>query len=180
MVSKTSLLFLFAITGLGWSLQLSSDISPSYEQEQQQYSFLTKWGTTGISFGKFSQPLEIAIDLEGNVYVTDFTSVANKVQKFTNNGTFITSWGSTGLADGQFINPGGLTVDSAGNIYVGDFGENNRVQKFDSNGNFITKWGSRGANDGQLIDPTALTVDSSGNIYVVDQGNSRIQVFGPS
>ena len=81
MVVRISLLFLCAIIGLGWCLQLSSDISTSYAQEQQQqYSFLKKWGAKGISFGKFSQPLEIAIDLEGNVYVTDFTSVANKVQ----------------------------------------------------------------------------------------------------
>lgn len=175
-----SLLFLSAILGIVWSLQISRDSAPAYAQEQQQYSFLTKWGTNGISFGKFSQPLEIAIDSAGNVYVTDFTSVANKIQKFTANGTFITSWGSTGLGDAQFINPGGLSVDSAGNVYVGDFGENNRIQKFDSNGSFITKWGTPGSGDGQFMDPIALTVDSAGNVYIVDQGNSRIEVFSPS
>ena len=45
MVARISLLFLCAIIGLGWCLQLSSDISTSYAQEQQQqYSFLKKWG----------------------------------------------------------------------------------------------------------------------------------------
>src|SRR4051794_35877205 len=117
-----SLLFLSAILGIVWSLQISRDSAPAYAQEQQQYSFLTKWGTNGISFGKFSQPLEIAIDAAGNVYVTDFTSVANKIQKFTANGTFITSWGTLGFGNGRFSNPAGIDIDSLNNVYIADFG----------------------------------------------------------
>jgi hypothetical protein len=35
--------------------------SPAAAQGQQ-YSFVTKWGSEGTGFGKFRQPLDIAID----------------------------------------------------------------------------------------------------------------------
>ncbi|HKG88814.1 MAG TPA: hypothetical protein VKA95_10840, partial [Nitrososphaeraceae archaeon] len=84
-VTLLAIILCFAITNI--------IITSSVYAQQPQYSFVTKWGSNGISFGEFSQPIEIAIDSAGNVYVTDFTSASNKVQKFASNGTFITSWG---------------------------------------------------------------------------------------
>ena len=72
--------------------------------------------------GNFKQPLEITVDRDDNVYVTDFTSVSNKVQKFTNNGTFLTSWGTLGFGPGLFTSPSGIGISSSGNVYVADFG----------------------------------------------------------
>jgi DNA-binding beta-propeller fold protein YncE len=146
----------------------------------QQYSFVAKWWSEGVSFGKFRQPLDISIDSDNNVYVTDTTRVSNQIQKFATNSTFITSWRVFGFGDGHFTCAIGISTDSSDNVYVGDFGENNRIQKFDSNGNFITKWGTIGSGDGQFEEPTSIVLDSSGNVYVVDRGNSRIQVFAPS
>ena len=83
---------------------------------QEQYSFVTQWGSTGTGFGTFKQPLEITIDQDDNVYVTDFTSVSNKVQKFTNNGTFLTSWGTLGFGPALFTSPSGIGVSSSGNV----------------------------------------------------------------
>jgi DNA-binding beta-propeller fold protein YncE len=63
-----------------------------------------------------SHPLAIAIDSNGDVYVTDTTSVSNQIQKFTNNGTFITSWNVLGTGDGTFTNARGIGIDSADNV----------------------------------------------------------------
>jgi hypothetical protein len=109
------------------------------EAQEDNYSFANKWGSEGVGFGSFAQPLSIAIESDDSVYVTDTTSISNQRKKFTNNGTFITSWGSAGLGDGQFITPGWITVDSDDNVYVGEFGENYRIQKFDNNGTLISK-----------------------------------------
>jgi hypothetical protein len=100
----------------GFLLVVDRDTLSVYGQQEQQYSFLMSWGSKGVALGSFKQPLEIAIDSNGDVYVTDISRVSNQVQKFTNNGTFITSWGSRGLGDGKFINPAGIAVDSSNNV----------------------------------------------------------------
>ena len=103
--------------------------------QAQQYSFISKWGSEGVSFGKFTQPLDTAIDSNNSVYVTDTTSAANQIQKFTSNGTFITSWGTLGFGDGSFTSATAINVDSSDNLYVTDSGSpDTAVQKFTSNG----------------------------------------------
>ena len=72
------------------------------------YSFIKKWGSSGIGDGQFDQPWGVAVDSSGNVYVAD--SANNRVQKFSSDGSFITKWGSTGTGDGQFNSPTGVAV----------------------------------------------------------------------
>ena len=97
-----------------------------YAQEQH-YSFIKKWGSQGTGVGKFSRPADLAIDSSGNLYVTDISSVSNKIQKFDSNGTFITSWGTAGTSPsgGTFSSPTGIDVNSSDNVYVADFGSPN-------------------------------------------------------
>jgi len=118
----------------------------------------------------------VAVGPSGNVYVVEGGS-ADKLYKFTPDGTLLGQWGGTGTGDGQFNTPYGVAVDADENVYVCE-GGGNRVQKFTSDGVFLTKWGSPGSGDGQFIFPTDLAVDSDFNIYVVDSANHRIQKFG--
>ncbi len=73
------------------------------------------------------QSLDLATDLNGNVYVTDFYS--SRICKFDANGQFLYAWGEKGAADSQFDWPDGIAVDGQNNVYVADF-NNNRVLKF--------------------------------------------------
>src|ERR687895_273728 len=66
----------------------------------REYGFITKWGTLGSGDGQFGDPLGIATDQAGNVYVAD--SLNSRVQKFTPDGRLITRWGGFGGGDGQF------------------------------------------------------------------------------
>src|SRR3954452_8702350 len=160
----TTSISLSAILALVLVCLVTTARTPASYAAAQQYSLVGKWGSRGSGEGKFSQPLDIVIDSSGNVYVTDFTGVANQIQKFTTNGTFITSWGHLGFGNGQFTNPAGIAIDSSGNVYVGDFGNSqNGVQKFTTNGTFITSWGSTGLGEGQFINPAGIAIDSSGN-----------------
>src|ERR671916_846245 len=111
--------------------------SLSFAQQQtttSDYSFVTSWGSPGTGFGRFSQPLEIAIDSAGNVYVTDFTGLANQVQKFSSDGTFLLAWGFLGTGGGGFANPASIAIESSNNtVYVTDWGNADQaVQKFSS------------------------------------------------
>ena len=73
-------------------------------------------------------PIGIAVDKSGNIYVIDEDNF--RIQKFTDTGVFITKWGNQGSGDGQFSYPMGIAIDNSGNIYVIDFDA--RVQKFTS------------------------------------------------
>jgi hypothetical protein len=109
--------------------------------QQDEYTFVNKWGSEGISIGMFAQPLAIAIDSNDDVYVTDTTSDSNPIQRFTNNGTFITSWGISGIGDGLFTNARGIGIDSSDNVYITSGGSpNTAVQTFGG----AVVWGTTG------------------------------------
>ncbi|MCX6689223.1 MAG: SBBP repeat-containing protein, partial [Methanoregula sp.] len=139
----------------------------------ETYTFVTKWGTLGSSYGQFSEPWSVAVDSSDNVYVADFGNY--RIQKFSPDGTYL-AWWRTQDSGGVQYHPYGVAVDSSGNVYVADH-DNNRIQKFSSTGTFLTKWGTQGTGDGQLYFPWGLVVDSSDNVYVADYNNNRIQKF---
>ena len=64
------------------------DIDNVYGEE---YAFSKTWGSAGTSDGQFMLPHSLAIDIHGNIYVTDTGN--NRVQKFNSDGFFITKWG---------------------------------------------------------------------------------------
>jgi sugar lactone lactonase YvrE len=158
--------------------------------------FVKMWGGTyGEADGEFKKPHGVAVDSNGNVYVSERSGL--RIQKFDSDGNFITKWGSEGIGDGQFthlhdiaVGPGGSgnqtqSLSSNENastnnefVYTTD-AENFNVQKFTSDGQFITKWGSEGTADGQFGGLESLDVDSEGNVYVADSGNEKIQKFTP-
>jgi DNA-binding beta-propeller fold protein YncE len=128
---------------------------------------------TGDATTQIGNPLGVAIDKDGNVYVTQ----ANQIQKFNRNGQLV-EWPKGGFGDGQFKFPTGIAVDSErGYVYVADSG-NNRIQQFYIDGRYKYQWGKAGHDDGQFNDPTGIAVDSErGYVYVADSGNNRIQKF---
>jgi tripartite motif-containing protein 71 len=125
----------------------------------------------------FKEPISIALDPQGNLYVAD--SANHRIQKFDGQGKLISKWGGLGQGNGQLncqpYNFCAVAVDSSGHVYVTD-GNNNRVVKFDSSGKFLSTWGSTGYDNGQFTNPFGLGVDRQGNVYVSDD-NHRIQKF---
>ncbi len=138
------------------------------------YNFVTQWGSYGSGDGQFQDPIGVAVDALGNVYVADTYNY--QIQKFDSTGAFLAKWGSQGGADGQFNYPIGVAVDALGNVYVADY-YYHRIQKFDTNGAFLAKWGSQGGADGQFQFPYGVAVDALGSVYVADTENHRIQKF---
>jgi DNA-binding beta-propeller fold protein YncE len=138
--------------------------------------FEMKFGSQGTGNGQFGldYPKGVAVDPEGNVWVTD----AGRIEKFDSGGKFLAAYGSWGTGNGQFENPQDIALDSAGNVFVID-SSNDRVQKLDPNGNYLLQWGGVGWDnaDGHFLFPEGIVVDLSGNVFVVDTYNHRIQKF---
>ncbi|HET6517815.1 MAG TPA: HYR domain-containing protein [Nitrosopumilaceae archaeon] len=158
-------LVVFSILLVG-TIDIASAQSASHPLEIQ-------WGESGNRDGEFYNPQNIAIDSDGNVYVTDLGN--RRVQQFDNNGVFLKSWGSSGSGAGQFNSISGIAVDE-NSVYVVD-NQLNKIQKFDLNGTFVTQWGTQGTSPGQFMYPNGITIGTNSTILVVDSGNNRIQQF---
>lgn len=105
-----------------------------------------------------ASPGDIAVDSDGNVYVT--TQSANSVKKFDSDGNYLMEWGGSGKDDGHFSLSLGIGVDADNNVYVTDF-YHIRIQKFASDGTFIKQWPNQ-----ITTSPAFLAVDADGHVYV--------------
>ncbi len=132
---------------------------------------------------KVSNPLGIATDQAGNLYIADqYNHVIRKVDT-TGVITTVAGKGTSGFSgDGgratlaQLNGPNDVTVDSAGNLFISD-AANNRIRKVDTGGNISTVagdgTGSYGGDGGpatsaQIRIPTGVAVDSAGNLFIAD------------
>lgn len=123
-------------------------------------------GVAGSGPNQFSEPNEVAIAPNGDLFVADGHSVkpdsAARIVKLSPNGKFIKAWGRLGDAPGEFKLPHTLRFDSQGRLWVADR-DNNRLQVFDQDGKFIAQYKQFGR-------PVAL--DIQGDTIVVGDSES--------
>lgn len=124
--------------------------------------------------GQFLFPTYVAVDAEGNVYVSD--TLNSRVQKFDPDGKYLMSFGSRGNGWGMFDKPKGVALDSFGNVYVADSGWSN-VQIFNPKGQILLFFGGRGPVPGMLKNATDVSIDADNNIYVGDYINHRVEQY---
>ena len=154
-------------------------------------STLAGTGSRGYTDGptdqaRFDNPVGVAVDQAGNVYVTDHNN--HRVRKIDTNGIVSTlaGTGNYGYADGpadqaRFSYLAGVAVDQEGNVYVADR-YNHRIRKIDTNGmvSTLAGTGDSGHADGSADQarfsyPFGVAADQEGNLYVTDRSNHRIR-----
>jgi streptogramin lyase len=132
---------------------------------------LQKFSPAGSRLAVWSlgfDPQGMAIDTQGNIYVSD--SYTGHVLVFTSTATRLAVWKTKGSS------PEGLAVGPQNIIYVADRGSD-RIEKRSSTGKLLALWGKRGQALGQFNSPDGVAVDGSGSVYVTDSGNHRIQML---
>lgn len=129
---------------------------------------------TSTEPGTFSLPSNVAVDKDGNVYVTD--TLNNRVEIFDAEGQFISMFGKHGDGPGYFARPKGIAVDGDGHIWVVDTYQD-RVQVFDREGRLLIYVGDHGGYPGQFQAAFGIAIDDKNRVIVSEQFPGRLQVF---
>ena len=132
-----------------------------------------RFGGSGEGDGMFKRATGIAVDIDGNIFVSDYET--KRVQKFDTNGNFISAW-----LMGEDIDvkgtPEGLTVDVEGHVYVTDY-ELGRLQVFDNDGAFMWAIGGKTRSLNALKRPTAVVISKTDQIIIVNQSAGKLTII---
>jgi DNA-binding beta-propeller fold protein YncE len=143
------------------------------------YKLIRKMGTGGRQHtlttpGDFAKPSNVAVDADGNLYVTD--TLNDRVEIFDADGNFIRTWGKPGDGPGYFARPKGIAIDSDGHVWVAD-GVQNRLQAFTQEGRLLLYMGGDGLLPGQFSSLAGVTIDKNNRIFTSEQYPGRVQMF---
>lgn len=117
------------------------------------------------------EPLGLAFDRQGNLYVSDVGGPIHRILVFDRTGAVIRTIGEKG----QFNFPNGLVVDDRGNLFVANSNDG-QVLVIDPTGKQIGLI-PRGQADGELGLPRGVSIDDSGRLYVVDSTGQALQIY---
>lgn len=141
------------------------------------------WGSTGTGRDNLWEPMGIAANPEGDVYVADMNNHRVVRLKYgAGKLEYVSSLGDGfGSSTGQLAFPCGVAIDKSGNVYVTEIG-NDRVSVFDNNGAFVKVMGV-----GYLNDPFGIALIDRKDVWnyyrdkdylvVTDNSNKRISMF---
>ena len=124
--------------------------------------------------GTFSLPSSVAVDKDGNVYVTD--TLNNRVEIFDADGNFIGLFGKNGDGPADFTRPKGIAVDGDKNIWVMDTYQD-RLKVYNQEGRLLAYIGGHGNYPGQFMAGFGVAIDAKERVITSEQWPGRLQVF---
>lgn len=133
-------------------------------------------GGKGEQAGKFREPTDIAVDVQGRLHVVD--SGNERVQVFEISegvARFVTMYGDK-VNSPELDEPWAIAAGPDGNLYVTDRGTGT-IQVYAPTGQRVGVYATKGLKPGELSEPRGIALDSQGRIYVADTGNDRVSVF---
>jgi len=117
------------------------------------------------------QPLGLAFDKRGALYVTDVSGSSHRILVFGRDGTLVRTLGS----GGRLSFPNGIAIGPGNNVLVSD-SNNGRLVIFDPAGKLVATL-NRGVGLGDLGLPRGAAIDSSERLYVVDTSAHDVKVY---
>ena len=142
-----------------------------------------------IQTALFNTPSSIAIDKNGDMYITDTQN--NRIRKLDTKGqvTTVAGNGASFCVDNTFLKssftrPNYVAIGPNGNLFIADT-VCNKIRKVDFNTLEVTTFAGTGKagnkngpkNQAEFKEPKGLLFDSKGNLYVADTGNHMIRLI---
>lgn len=142
----------------------------SKKQEKIQFGKPEAFITMG------SSPRYLAVDDEGNMFVTTDKNELCKINKEGRSISSVTKWESP-AGQGWLNDPQGVEVNNK-QVYVCNSSESGHgLVVFDTELNFLRSFGYSGHIKGKFSSPLQdVSVDAEGKIYIADCGHNRVQV----
>lgn len=128
--------------------------------DEEGIRFFSAVGVLQKSWSLSELFIDIAIDQNGYVYVTEFYP-QERVRKYSPSGLLVLTWGVKGTENGQFDYISDIEVDADGDIWVTD---NQRIQRFSSSGVWKGSW-------------STFTIGFSGNLAIAPGGNLYLTAY---
>lgn len=174
--------------GYTWVVDSGASHVIKYDTSGQRVSELGSAWNAGSANNQFNDPIGIAFDGDGNVYISDsdiwYGGGNQRIQIFNSSGTYLATIGETGVPgsdNAHFNYPRRIAVYSD-TLYVAD-AYNHRVQIFDISNPLTPVYsatlgvtGVSGSDNAHLNNPEGVGVDAT-YIYVADSNNNRVQIF---
>lgn len=135
--------------------------------------------------GELAYPVGVAIDADGNVYVSDVHKPYRSIQKFNSAGDHLLTFGGPGDGDGQFSTSQfaitgwhqdgmKLAIGDGGLLFATDrYGQ--RVNVYALDGTPLGSFGTADSPNGELAYPVAVACGPGGNVYVTDYNGGVTQ-----
>ena len=147
--------------------------------DADSFKLLRKIGTPGKKHtlstpGNFSLPSGVAVDRDGNVYVTD--TFNNRIEIFDADGTFVSAFGKNGDGPQDFERPKGIAVDRDGHIWVADSAQD-RVKVFNQEGRLLIYFGQHGEYPGKFMGIHDIFIDKNNRVITSEIFPGRVQIF---
>lgn len=156
------------------------DLDQILVYDADTFKLLRRIGTGGKDHtlttpGDFAKPTDVAVDNDGNVYVTDMLNA--RIEIFDADGKFIRAFGKRGDSPGYFAMPKGIAVDCDGHIWVTDSMQN-RVQVYSQEGQLLLYMGLfQGILPGQFSGVQYITIDKQNRVFTTEVFPGRVQEF---
>jgi DNA-binding beta-propeller fold protein YncE len=146
-----------------------TEYSPGYSSGSEGIGVFKSPPDGYTNSGYFNQPLGLAIDASGHVWVAAYSG-GDYISELSSNGNPVARPIYSG---GGLASPYGIAIDPSGNVWVANFGS--RLSEFNSSGTSIST--SSGYTGGGLNQPWHLAIDSVGNVWVPNSGGTSVSEF---
>ncbi len=121
--------------------------------------------------GSIEDPVNLALDFEGNIFVIDKNTGQPRIKVYSKDGHYIYGFAPKGTSPERVMDTQGAAFNSKQQLFVGDF-DNRRVSEFEHSGEFIRTIGKSGTFPGEINLPHGIAVDANDDLFVINH-------FGP-